>query len=239
LESAVTPKTKGILLNTPWNPTGTVMSRAELQAVGAFAETHDLFVIVDEIYNRLIFDGGRHVSIAALSEALRHRTITVNGFSKTFAMTGWRLGYLIADREICGPATRLNHHTGRCATSFVQAAGVEALTGPQDSVREMVAAYQRRRDLMLEGLRPIAGLRPVPPEGTFYMLVDHSSFGLTTAAFAQFLLEEAGVVVTPGDYFGQLGEGYVRLSFCNTDENIRAALDRIASAVPKLARVRP
>ncbi len=236
LESAVTKKTKAIILNTPWNPTGTVMTRDELQEIGKFAEKNDLYIIVDEIYCKLIYGGAKHCSIASLSDDLRHRTITVNGFSKSFAMTGWRLGYMIADKEICQPATRMNHHTGRCATNFVQYAGLAGLTGPQDEVQKMVEAYDRRRSIMAEGINSINGLTCINPEGTFYIMVDHTAFGVSSSEFTMFLLEEAGVVVSPGDYYGKLGEGYVRLSFCTSDEDISEAIDRIGNSVGKLGR---
>ena len=234
LEKAVTTKSKAIVLNTPWNPTGTVMTGQELEQIGLFAQKYDLFVIVDEIYSRLIYDGAVHTSLAALNDDFRSRTITVNGFSKSFAMTGWRLGYLIARKEICGPATRMNHHTGRCATSFVQYGGMEALSGRQDEVEEMIAAYQKRRKIMAEGIQAIQGLTVIVPEGTFYMMVEHTAFGMSSADFALFLLNKAGVVVTPGDYFGNLGEGYIRLSFCNSEDNINRAVERIAAAVKEL-----
>lgn len=234
LERAVTPRTKAILLNTPWNPTGTVMTRDELEAIGEFAQKHDLYIIVDEIYSRLVFDGVAHFSIASLNENIRYRTITINGFSKAFAMTGWRLAYLIANEEICRAATRIMHHTGRCATSFVQYAGLEALTGPQDDVFKMVEAYDRRRRIMYEGINGIEGLKAICPEGTFYMMVDHTALGLSSVDFTMFLLEEAGVVVAPGNYYGQAGEGYVRLSFCTSDSNITEAIDRIRAAVRKI-----
>ena len=239
LEKAVTKKSKAIILNTPWNPTGTVMSRQELQQIGAFAQKYDLFVIVDEIYSRLIYDNAVHTSLASLNDDFRSRTITVNGFSKSFAMTGWRLGYLIAGKEICGPAARMNHHTGRCATSFVQYAGIEALSGIQFEVEEMIAAYLKRRNIMTEGIQAIEGLTVVVPEGTFYMMVDHTAFGMSSADFALFLLNKAGVVVTPGDYFGNLGKGHIRLSFCNSEDNIKRAIERIAAAVKPLQIVNP
>jgi aspartate aminotransferase len=203
------------------------MRREELEAVAAVAADHDLLVMADEIYEHLLYDGHRHISFGTLP-GMADRTLTVNGFSKSYAMTGWRLGYVAARREIISEVLKVHSHSVTCATSFVQAGAVAALTGPQDCIAEMRAAYTRRRALVTDGFNAIPGLRCPPVEGAFYAFVDVRGTGLDSTTFASRLLDEAHVAVTPGIAFGQAGEGFVRLSFANSDDLLQRAIERTA-----------
>jgi aspartate aminotransferase len=227
LAAAVTPRTRLIIINSPSNPTGHVMRREELEAVAAVAADHDLLVMADEIYEHLLYDGHRHISFGTLP-GMADRTLTINGFSKSYAMTGWRLGYVAARREIISEVLKVHSHSVTCATSFVQAGAVAALTGPQDCIAEMRAAYTRRRALVTDGFNAIPGLRCPPIEGAFYAFVDVRGTGLDSTTFATRLLDEAHVAVTPGVAFGQAGEGFVRLSFANSDDLLQRAIERTA-----------
>jgi aspartate aminotransferase len=227
LAAVVTPRTRLIIINSPSNPTGHVMRRAELEAVAAVAAEHDLLVLADEIYEHLLFDGHQHISFGTLP-GMADRTLTVNGFSKSYAMTGWRLGYVAARRPIIAQIFKVHSHSVTCATSFAQAGGVAALTGPQDCIAEMLAAYTRRRALVTGGFNAIPGLRCPVIEGAFYAFVDIRGTGLDSVTFASRLLDEAHVAVTPGIAFGQAGEGFVRLSFANSDDLLAKAIERTA-----------
>jgi aspartate aminotransferase len=227
LEARITPATRLIIINSPSNPTGHVMSRAEFEAVAAVAAAHDLLVLADEIYEHILYDGRQHISFATLP-GMADRTLTVNGFSKSYAMTGWRLGYVAARREIISQIFKVHSHSVTCATSFAQAGAVAALTGPQDCIAEMLAAYTRRRALVTDGFNRIPGLRCPVIEGAFYAFVDVRGTGMDSVAFAGRLLDEAHVAVTPGVAFGEAGEGFVRLSFANSDDLLAKAVERTA-----------
>ena len=227
LEAAVTPRTRLIIVNSPSNPTGHVMRREEMEAVAEVAAAHDLLVLSDEIYEHLLYDDHRHIPFGTLP-GMADRTLTVNGFSKSYAMTGWRLGYVAARREIIGQVFKVHSHSVTCATSFAQAGAVAALTGPQDCIQEMLAAYTRRRALVTDGFNSIPGLRCPTIEGAFYAFVDVRGTGQDSATFATRLLDEAHVAVTPGVAFGAAGEGFVRLSFANSDEMLTKAVERTA-----------
>lgn len=228
LEAAVTPRTRLILVNSPSNPTGHVMRREELEAVAAVAAAHDLLVLSDEIYEHLLYDGHHHIPFASLP-GMADRTLTVNGFSKSYAMTGWRLGYVAGRRQIIGEIFKVHSHSVTCATSFVQAGGVAALTGPQACIQEMLAAYDRRRHLVTDGFNAIPGVRCPTIEGAFYAFVDIRGAGMDSVTFATRLLEEVHVAVTPGVAFGEAGEGFIRLSFANSDDLLRKAIERTAA----------
>ncbi len=229
----VSDRTRLIILNSPSNPTGGVMPLAALEHIAAVARERDIWVLSDEIYMRLIFDGLAAPSIAALP-GMAERTIICDGFSKTYAMTGWRLGYGIMPEPLAERVELLLTHSIGCTASFTQVAGVEALTGPQEQVDAVVAEYQRRRDVLVAGLNAIPGWRCRTPQGAFYAFPNVSSYGKTAAWWADYLLDEAGVAVLPGTAFGPYGEGYLRLIFANSLENIELALARIAAAVAKL-----
>lgn len=226
-------RTRLIILNSPSNPTGGVMPLSALEHIAEVARRRDIWVLSDEIYMRLAFDGCAVPTIAALP-GMAERTIICDGFSKTYAMTGWRLGYGIMPEPLAERVELLLTHAIGCTASFTQVAGVEALTGPQEQVEAVVAEYRRRRDVLVAGLNAIPGWRCRTPRGAFYAFPNVSAYDKTSAWWADYLLEEAGVAVLPGTAFGAYGEGYLRLIFANSLENIELALERIAEAVAKL-----
>jgi len=234
IAAAITPRTKLLVLLSPGNPTGTVASQDALREIAFLAQRHDLLVVADEIYERIVYDGAQHVSIASLP-GMRDRTIVVNGFSKAYSMTGWRLGYLAASKELMPPLLKVHQNLVTCATSFAQAGGVAALEGPQECVAAMVQEFKRRRDMLIEALRHIPGVRCIVPQGAFYVFPNVSAFGLTSEAIAMYILQEAGVAVVPGTAFGRGGEGYIRISFANSFEQIEEATRRLAAALGRLA----
>ena len=233
-DQVVNDRTRMILLNSPSNPTGGVLPPAALEHIAAAAQKHDAWVISDEIYLRLAFDGRSVPSIATLP-GMRERTVIVDGFSKTYAMTGWRLGFGIMPEALAERIELLLTHSTGCTATFTQYAGIEALTGPQDQVEAVVAEYEHRRDVLVAGLNGIPGIRCHKPAGAFYAFPNVTSFGRTSNWLANYLLEEAGVAVLPGNAFGEGGEGYLRICFANSMENIQLALERIAAALAKLS----
>ena len=229
----VSDRTRLIILNSPSNPTGGVLSLPVLEHIAAAAQRHDVWVNSDEIYFRLTFDGATAPSIATLP-GMRERTVICDGFSKTYAMTGWRLGFGIMPEPLAERVSLLLTHSIGCTATFTQHAGIEALTGPQDQVDMVVAEYQRRRDVLISGLNEIPGIHCRKPQGAFYAFPNVVSFGRPSDWLANYLLEEAGVAVLPGTAFGKGGQGYLRLCFANSMEKIQAALERIADALAKL-----
>jgi aspartate/methionine/tyrosine aminotransferase len=225
--AAITPRTRAIIINTPSNPTGVVMNDAELQGIAALAVKHDLVIIADEVYEKLIFDGARHVSIATLDPDVAARTITVNSFSKTYAMTGWRLGYNVATPTLIATMEKVNSVCGRAAAAFVQQAGISALNGPQQSVTDMVDAYAFRRHLVEDQLREMPKVSWISPEGAFYVFLDVSAFGRDSRALAERMLRDAHVVLTPGTYYGPAGAGWLRLSFSASPAELVGGLERL------------
>lgn len=232
LEAAVTPASRILVVNSPNNPTGRVLDEAEMDAIVTFATDHDLLVFSDEMYEKILYDGHRHVSLAALPN-MAARTLTFNGFSKAYAMTGWRLGYVAGPPALIAEIEKIHSHSATCATSFVQAAGVAALTGPQDFIGEMVEAWDRRRRSVSAGLSQIKGIRCPLAEGAFYAFADIRDTGQTSTKIADILLKEAHVAVTPGIAFGQAGEGHIRLSFATGDDLLSDAVDRIGDLLGK------
>jgi aspartate aminotransferase len=242
LRRYLTPKTKGIILNSPCNPTGAVYTPAELEELARVLLDTDLFIITDEIYEHIIYDGLKQISIATLDPALRARSIVVNGFSKSYAMTGWRLGYCAGPREVIEMCDRLQSQTTSNATAFVQVAGIEALTGPQESVAVMAQAFEQRRNFVVQRLNAIPGITSNTPRGAFYIFPNIAAlFGrrangkpLTTAAeVADYLLDAAGVAVVPGDAFGD--DHYMRISYASSMAELEDGLARIDQAVQQLA----
>ncbi len=234
IEGAVTPRTKAILLNNPWNPTGTVLTEQELQLLADAAEEHNLVLIVDEIYEKLTFGGRVHHSLAALSPVAAKRTITINSFSKTYAMTGWRLGYNIASPELTKAMVGIAEQFSRSAATFVQYAGLEALDGPQDVVTSMMDTYARRRELVAGKLLR-ANLFPyAPPEGTFFTLLDIRRFERDSESMADYLMQEANVVTIPGSAYGEAGEGYLRLSFAYDEQALERGTDALLEGLERL-----
>jgi aspartate aminotransferase len=229
LASLITPRTKLLILNSPGNPTGGVLNRDELAAIAELAVRRDLTVLADEIYAEILYEG-EHVSIATMP-GMAERTIILDGFSKTYAMTGWRLGYGAMPVVFAGQIAKLMVNSVSCTSMAVQRAGLAALTGPQDEVRKMVEAFRRRRDLIVAGLNAIPGLSCLCPKGAFYVFPNITGTGLTSKQFADHLLNEHGVAALAGTSFGKHGEGYLRLSYANSEENLRKALERIEAAV--------
>ena len=230
LEAAITPRTRAIIINTPSNPTGVVMNDAELAGIADLALRHDLVIIADEVYEKLVFDGAKHVSIATLAPEVAARTITVNSFSKTYAMTGWRLGYNAAPAALVATMEKVNSVCGRAAAAFVQQAGIAALHGPQDSIASMIEAYAARRNLVDGQLREMPKVRWISPEGAFYFFIDASAFGLDSRELAERMLHDAHVILTPGTYYGPAGAGWLRLSFSTSPSELVEGLERMHDA---------
>lgn len=223
LPEMVTSKTKVMLINSPSNPTGAVFGKRVLEEIRDLACDKDLMVITDEIYEKIIFDQ-EHISIGSLPGMI-DRTITINGFSKAYAMTGWRLGYMAGPKESMKWVTRLLSHSVSQATTFVQRAGVAALRGPQDEVQSMVKEFRARRDMIVSGVRAL-GIPCSMPGGAFYVFPDVSEFG-GGDIFAERLLNDSMIAATPGSAFGPRGNNYVRLSYATSQERLKEALDRI------------
>jgi aspartate/methionine/tyrosine aminotransferase len=232
LVNRVDSSTRLIILNSPSNPTGSVLSPNDLDRIAKVAVDLDAIVLADEIYSRILYDV-THDTIA-IRPGMLERTVILDGFSKTYAMTGWRLGYGVMPAELAAPVTQLMINSNSCTAAFTQFAGVEALRGPQNSADEMVSEFRRRRDLIVEGLRQIPGVTCAMPDGAFYAFPNISGTGLTSRRAADLLLEEAGVAVLSGTAFGSNGEGYLRLSYANSYENIQLALERIEAAFSRV-----
>jgi aspartate aminotransferase len=233
LAARISPRTTMLVLNSPANPTGGVLTRADLEAIAALAQAHDLVVLADEIYGRILYEG-EHVSIASLP-GMASRTIVLDGFSKTYAMTGWRLGYAIVPEALAFAFGRLIINSISCAPTFPQYGALAALHGPQAPVEAMVAEFRARRDLLVEGLNAIPGIRCLAPQGAFYVFPDVSGTGLAGAAFAERLLTEAGVSVLAGTAFGAVGTHHIRLSYATSQAHLAQALARMRDFVAKLA----
>jgi aspartate aminotransferase len=232
LEARLSPRTRMILLNSPGNPTGGILSQTALEHVAALAQRHDLWILSDEIYMQLTYgqDAPSIVSIPGMAE----RTVVVDGFSKAYAMTGWRLGYGMMPEAVAEKVGLLLTHSVGCTATFTQHAGLEAIMGPQDPVDLVRAEFRRRRDRLVERLNAIPGVRCLMPAGAFYAFPNVTSFGRSSTELADYLLEEAGVAVLPGTAFGQHGEGYLRLAYANSLENIEIAVDRMRVALSQL-----
>ncbi|MEM1539020.1 MAG: pyridoxal phosphate-dependent aminotransferase [Candidatus Bathyarchaeia archaeon] len=229
----ITKKTKMIIINSPENPTGGVLESEDLKLIAdCIANRDDVIVFSDEVYCRIIYEG-KHESIISLP-GMKEKTILLDGFSKTYAMTGWRLGYGVMRKDIAQKITQLMINSNSCTCAFVQMAGIEALKGPQDSVKKMVEEFKRRREVIVSGLNKIKGVRCKKPRGAFYVFPNITGTGMKSQELSNYLLEKAGVAVLSGTAFGAFGEGYLRLSFANSIENIKKALDRIAEALEKL-----
>lgn len=232
LRKLVTDRTRLIILNTPGNPCGNALTKADIEAVADIAIKHDLIVLSDEIYAELLYDG-KHTSIASVP-GMAERTILLDGFSKTFAMTGWRLGYGLVPHELVEPLTTLMVNSASCTNVAAQRAGIAALTGSWAEVDAFRQAFRKRRQLIVNGLNAIPGIRCVQPRGAFYAFPNISSFGLSSDEFANRLLNDFGVATVSGTSFGAAGEGYIRLSYATSDDNIVMALDRIRDAAASM-----
>jgi aspartate aminotransferase len=233
-EASLTARTKLIILNSPGNPTGGLIPAADLQRIAEVAAARGIVVLSDEIYSGMQY-AGTPVSIAAMP-GMRARTIVLDGFSKFYAMTGWRLGYGVAPRPIIDQFTKLMANSASCTASFVQMAGVAALRGPQEPSQQMVAEFRRRRDLIVQGLNAIRGLRCAMPQGAFYAFPNMRALHRSSAEVASRLLEEAGIACLAGTAFGDYGEGYLRFSYASSEENIRKMLRHLEPFVHNLLR---
>ncbi|AFY88386.1 pyridoxal phosphate-dependent aminotransferase [Chroococcidiopsis thermalis] len=232
LEQAISPRTRLLILNSPQNPTGGVLQLEDLEAIANLAERHNFYILSDEIYSRILYEQTHH-SIMSLP-GMKERTILLDGYSKTYAMTGWRLGYGVAPQLLAQKLEQLTINSNSCTCSFTQIAGIEALTGTQEFVEQMVDEFRQRRDFIVDGLNAIAGIECVKPTGAFYVFPNVKQLPLSCDALAEYLLAEAGVAVLSGSAFGRFGEGYLRLSYANSLANIREALDRIQTAIAQL-----
>jgi aspartate/methionine/tyrosine aminotransferase len=233
LAALVTTRTRLIVLNSPANPTGGVLTRDDLERIAAIAREHDLVVLSDEIYSRILYEG-EHVSIATLP-GMAERTIVLDGFSKTYAMTGWRLGYAIVPEALAFAFGRLIINSVSSATTFAQVGAVEALRGPQDAVDAMVAEFRARRDLVVDGLNSLPGITCLRPKGAFYVFPDVSGTGRTGDELAHMLLHDAGVSVLSGTAFGGVGSAHIRLSYANSREAIGRAIDKMRAVLEPVA----
>ena len=221
----ITSRTKLMIINSPNNPCGSIVGREDLEALAKLAMDNDIIVLSDEIYSRFLYEG-RHESITAFP-GLVERTIILDGFSKAYAMTGWRAGYGVMPKELVEPISRLVTNSVSCTASFTQMAALEALNGSQEDSYLMVAEFKRRRDIIVGGLNGIDGIRCPMPKGAFYVFPNVEGTGMSSREFADGLLADAGVACLAGDAFGQYGKGYVRFSFANSSQNIERALERI------------
>jgi len=235
LEETITRRTKMLVINTPNNPTGSVIHRDELEAIADLAKRKEFLVLSDELYEKIIFDSTEHVSIGSLP-GMEDFTVTVNGFSKAYAMTGWRLGYLAAPPPIAERVVTIHGHMVTGACTFAQRAIALAMRDDltEKTVDEMVAEYSKRRDLVVDELGKITGVNCTKPQGTFYAFPNISHYGLRSADFTLKLLDEAKVAVVPGDSFGSMGEGYVRLSFATSRDNLTTAFNRMRHVISEI-----
>ena len=227
-EKAITPKTKAVILNSPANPTGGIAGVESLRRIAELCVEHDLYVLSDEVYESLIYDGQKPVSIATFP-GMQDRTVIINSFSKKYAMCGWRVGYAMARADIVDAMSRFQENIASGVNAAAQYAALAALEGPQDDFENMLAAYTRRRDIVVEEFNKIPGLKCFAPQGTFYAFIDVSETGMDGNEFAETMIEKAHVIVVPGDTFGTEGKKYVRLVFAASEEKIREGIRRIGA----------
>ena len=233
IRSKVTPQTKAIVIVTPNNPTGGVLTEEVLKELADIVIAKDLMVLSDEVYERLIYEGVKHVSIASLP-GMKERTFTLNGMSKAYAMDGWRLGYVAAPGEYITVLNKFHQHNTTCAPNFVQVAGIAALTEEKDEVEVMVREYKRRRDYAVKAINSIPGLSCNNPAGAFYIFINSKKLGMKSAVLADYLLDNAGIALVPGDVFGPGGEGYLRMSFAASYESIVEGCEKLRKAVEEI-----
>ncbi len=232
LEARITDRTRLLIINSPHNPCGSMLSREDLAQIAELAQKHDFWVLADEIYSKITYEE-KFESITQFPGMLE-RTVVIDGYSKTYAMTGWRLGYGIMPKDLQPHIARLMTNSNSCTASFTQLAGIEALRGPQDAVRDMVTEFRRRRDRIVEGLNEIEGLTCLKPKGAFYVFPNIQSLGMKAVELQDRLLDDAGVATLAGTSFGPAGEGYIRLSYANSLANIDLALEKIAGLLQKV-----
>jgi len=231
--SRLTPRTRMIVINTPNNPTGAVYDAGALAQLAQLAKEKDLYVLSDEIYEKMVYDGSRHVSIGSLPD-MKKRTITVNGFSKNYSMTGWRLGSVAADAEVISALVRIHQYATICATSFAQYGAAAALTGSQDEINHMIAEFDRRRTLVYNALKEMPGIDVVKPLGAFYIFPSIKATGKTPEEISLYLLDQAKIAVVPGSVFGDYGGAAIRISYANSYANLEKAMENMHAALKKL-----
>ena len=232
LKKLITDKTKMLIINSPQNPTGGMLTEQDLKEIADLVVDRNIIVLSDEIYENIVYEG-KSYSITSLP-GMREKTIILNGFSKTYAMTGWRAGYGVMPKSLAGHISKLVTNSTSCLAGFTQMACIEALTGPQEEVKNRVEQFRIRRDIIVDGLNSIPKLKCLKPNGAFYVFPNIKQFGKTSAEMADYLLHEAGVATLNGSSFGIYGEGYLRMSYANSLENIEKAVERIAEALNKL-----
>lgn len=235
IKSKITAKTRAMVIISPNNPTGSVLGLENLKELSKLAIEHDFMMISDEVYERIIFDDEQHISIASL-DGMKERTITLNGFSKAYSMTGWRLGYVAAPKDLIAAINKIHQHLTTCASSFVQAAGVVALREEKDEIELQVKEYKRRRDYLVSELNKIPGISCTLPKGSFYVFVNVKALQITEEELSTYLLQKAYVATVPGTVFGENAKGYIRLSFANSYENIVEAVQRIKNYCEELQK---
>lgn len=235
LEKLITPKTRMLIVNTPQNPTGGILTKEDIEGIAKLAIKHGIIVFSDEIYSRITYDGFKHYSFLEVP-GMKERTIMLDGFSKTYAMTGWRLGYGVMPADIAKVVSKLQTNCASATASFTQMAGIEALEGPQDSVDGMVEEFKRRRDAIVDGLNSILGFHCLRPQGAFYVFPNITGTGMSSQKIADFLLNDAGVACLSGTAFGAEGEGFIRFSYATSIENINEAIKRIKTAIEGLKK---
>jgi aspartate/methionine/tyrosine aminotransferase len=232
LASLITDKTRMIVVNSPQNPTGGVLTKEDLGAIVELAVKHDLIVLSDEVYGRTLYEGEHH-SVASFP-GMKERTVIIDGYSKTYAMTGWRLGWGAMPADLAPHITRLMTNSNSCTCSFSQVAGIGALTGPQEEAAKMVEAFRERRDVIVDGLNSLPGVTCLKPKGAFYVFPNITGTGKDEKWLADYFLNEAGVACLAGTSFGEYGKGYIRFSYANSVENIEKAIGRMAEALKSL-----
>src|SRR3989338_5118236 len=228
VEKAITDKTRMIIINSPSNPTGAVMTENEIKRIYEIAKKNDVYLLSDEIYARMVYKEANtnHFSPSRY-DSCRERTIVINGFSKSYAMTGWRLGVVTGPSDLISKMGLLLETTSSCVSPFIQKAGLEALYGDKEPVAKMMDEFRQRRDVIIEGLNSLPGVTCIKPKGAFYAFPNITKTGLTSEEFAERMLNEAGVALAPGPIFGENGEGYVRMCYCNSMENIKKAIGKM------------
>lgn len=229
MRELVNDKTKLIIINSPQNPTGGVLTSDDMKGIAELADKHDAWILSDEVYSKMVYDG-EHVSIYDFPE-VKNRTILLEGHSKTYAMTGWRLGYGIMPPVLADQISKIQTNSNSCTASFTQMAGAEALTGPQDESLKMMAEFKARRDLIVDGLNKIDGFKCLKPKGAFYVFPNITGTGKKSKEIEEYLLDKAGVAGLSGTSFGEHGEGYLRFSYANSQENLKKALAKIEEAL--------
>ncbi|HYE84329.1 MAG TPA: pyridoxal phosphate-dependent aminotransferase [Clostridia bacterium] len=230
VEAKITSKTKMLILVSPHNPTGAVVKKSDMEAIAELAKKHDFLVLADEVYEKIIYDGNENFSIGSLP-GMKERTIIINAVSKTYSMTGWRIGWIAADRNLMKTLVRTHQYLVTCATSFAQFGAIEALEGSQCRSKEMVAEFKRRRDLVVKSINELPKIKCCNPSGAFYVFANIKGLNMSSMDASTFFLEKAAVATVPGSAFGDEGEGYIRISYCNSYENIQQAMKQMNEAL--------